>query len=472
MLLWRKDKDGLVKEIDSTIQVPGWSNIFTQPIINRIDMLATGVRTEVGVKVFGSSPEQIQQLAEQVAEVLRQVPGAAAVVPDQISGKGYVEITIDRERAARYGINVGDIQDTIEIALGGKAVTTTVEGRQRHPIRIRYARDFRADEEQIKNLLISAAGASAMGSGDSAGMGGPAAPAKKSTAAPLQVPLSSVADVKIVEGPSEIKSENGMLRSYVQVTVGTPDLVGFVEEAQRQVEQKVIPPTGAHLEWSGQFENKLRANRTTRFVFPLVVILIFIILYLTYHDFMDAVLMIMAVPEAVVGGVFFLWLTGHSYSVAVFVGFIACFGMATETGIIMLVYLREALERRGGLENIQSLEELTQAIIEGAVHRLRPKLLTEGVAIVALAPMLWSSGVGHEVISAMAAPVLGGLLVSDEVVDLFLPVRFYWVRRARWLKMRGLTEADVRAGGNVALPAGVALASEVGQCRPDAGALV
>jgi Cu(I)/Ag(I) efflux system membrane protein CusA/SilA len=197
-----------------------------------------------------------------------------------------------------------------------------------------------------------------------------------------------------------------------------------------------------HLEWSGQFEHKLRADRTMRFVLPMVMVLIFIILYLTYHDFMDAVLMMMAVPEALVGGVFFLWLTGHSYSVAVQVGFIACFGMATETGIIMLVYLREAIERRGGIKNIQSLEELKQAVVEGAVHRLRPKLLTEGVAIVALAPMLWATGVGHEVLSAMAAPVLGGLLVSDEVVDLFLPVRFYWVRRYRWLKEHGLTEKE------------------------------
>jgi Cu(I)/Ag(I) efflux system membrane protein CusA/SilA len=180
--------------------------------------------------------------------------------------------------------------------------------------------------------------------------------------------------------------------------------------------------------------------------------LIFIILFLTYHDFMDAVLMMMAVPEAVVGGVFFLWLTGHSYSVAVFVGFIACFGMATETGIIMLVYLRESIERRGGIKNIKSLEELKQAVVEGAVHRLRPKLLTEGVAIVALAPMLWSSGVGHEVISAMAAPVLGGLLVSDEVVDLFLPVRFYWVRRHRWLKLHGLTEEQVEQTDVTRLP--------------------
>jgi Cu(I)/Ag(I) efflux system membrane protein CusA/SilA len=453
LLLWQTSKEDLVKEMDSTIRVPGWSNIFTQPIINRIDMLATGVRTEIGVKIFGDDLYKIQEVTDQVAEVVRTVPGTLAVAPDQIigkGGKGYLEIKIDREKAARYGVNVGDVQDVIEVALGGKPITEKIENRERFPIRIRYARDARADEEQIKNLLISPAGA-AMGGDSAAAMGGTSGPAKTpsaATARPLQIPLSSVADVRIVEGPSEIKSENGMLRAYVQVTVNTPDLVGYVEQAQRLVDQKVTLtlPQGMHLEWSGQFEHKIRADRTMRLVLPIVLLLIFIILYLTYHDFMDAVLMMMAVPEALVGGVFFLWLTGHSYSVAVQVGFIACFGMATETGIIMLVYLRESIERRGGIKNIQSLEELKQAVIEGAVHRLRPKLLTEGVAIVALAPMLWSSGVGHEVISAMAAPVLGGLLVSDEVVDLFLPVRFYWVRRHRWLKLHGLTEEQAKNG--------------------------
>jgi Cu(I)/Ag(I) efflux system membrane protein CusA/SilA len=441
LLLWQSSKEELVKEMDSTIQVPGWSNIFTQPIINRIDMLATGVRTMIGVKVFGTDLTQIQAVSQQVADVLKMVPGALSPVADQIIGKGYLEITIDRERAARYGVNVGDVQDVIEVALGGKPITATVEGRERHPVRIRYARDARADEEQIKNLLINAAATSGGVAGNSSsGMGGAMGSTAKSggpAARPLQVPLASVADVRIVEGPSEIKSENGMLRAYVQLNVNTPDLVGFVEQARREVEQKVKLPIGMHLEWSGQFEHKIRADRTMRWIMPLVLILIFVILYLTYNDFMDAVLMMMAVPEALVGGVFFLWLTGHSYSVAVQVGFIACFGMATETGIIMLVYLRESIERRGGLENIKSLEELKQAVVEGAVHRLRPKLLTEGVAIVALAPMLWASGVGHEVLSAMAAPVLGGLLVSDEVVDLFLPVRFYWVRRYRWLKLHG-----------------------------------
>jgi Cu(I)/Ag(I) efflux system membrane protein CusA/SilA len=452
LFLWSKEKADIVQEMDSAMQMPGWGNIWTQPIINRIDMLATGVRTMIGVKVFGNDMNKIQELSEQVAAVLQKVPGAADVFPDQNVGKGYLEITINREKAARYGVSVGDIQDVIEVALGGKTITMTVEGRERFPVRLRYARAWREDEEQVKNLLVSAgspgmggAGKEMNGAGGEGNMPSSNNAAKNSAGktAPMQIPLSMVADVRIVEGPAMIKSENGMLRSYVQLNVRGRDIVGFVEEARRAVESQIKIPQGMYLEWSGQFENQIRARQTLQLVFPLVVLLIFVILYLTYNDLADAVLMMMAIPEAVVGGIFLLWLTKFNilglhqlnYSVAVGVGFIACFGMATETGIIMLVYLREAIEKRGGLEKIGSLEELRQAILEGAVHRLRPKLLTEGVAIVALAPMLWASGVGHEVISAMAAPILGGLLISDEVVDLFIPVRFYWVRRARWLKL-------------------------------------
>jgi Cu(I)/Ag(I) efflux system membrane protein CusA/SilA len=269
----------------------------------------------------------------------------------------------------------------------------------------------------------------------------------------LQVPLAEVADVRIVEGPAMIKSENGRLRNYVTLNVrGDRDIVGFVEEAQRVVAEKVKLPEGVHLEWSGEFEHQVRAAKTLRVIFPVVIILIFLILYLTYKDVVDAGLMMLAVPEALAGGVFFQYLFpkilhGWStppvdFSVAIWVGYIAAFGMATETGIIMLVYLREAIDKRGGLENIRSLDELRQAVIEGAVHRLRPKLLTEGVAIVAIAPMLFSTGVGSEIISAMALPVLGGLLIADEVVDIFLPVRFYWVRRARWLKLHPEAAAE------------------------------
>ena len=259
------------------------------------------------------------------------------------------------------------------------------------------------------------------------------------------IPLFAVADVKIVDGPAMIKSENGRLLNYVTLMVRGRDIVGFVDEAQRAVAEKLQLPEGVHLEWSGEFEHQVRAARTLRFVMPAVVVLIFIILYLTYNDLADAGLMMLAVPEALAGGAFFMYLfpkltQGWSaapmdFSVAVWVGFIACFGMATETGIIMLVYLREAIEKRGGLENIKSLAELRQAVIDGAVHRLRPKLLTEGVAIIAIFPMVFATGIGGEILAPMALPVLGGLLISDEVVDLFLPVRFYWVRRARWLKL-------------------------------------
>jgi copper/silver efflux system protein len=441
LFLWKKSKDDLLKEMDSVMRMPGWANIWTQPIINRIDMLATGVRTMIGVKVFGNDLDQIQTVSQLVAEILKKVPGAVDVFPDQNVGKGYLEIKIDRDRAARYGVNVGDVQDVIETALGGKPITVTVEGRERFPVRVRYARAFREDEEDVKNLLVNAATppteSSPSASDQSPSNESSLAGGKPAAGKTLQIPLAMVADVRIVEGPAMIKSENGMLRSYVQLNVRDRDIVGFVEEARQAVDQQVKLPQGVYLAWSGQFENQVRARKTMQIVFPVVALVIFVILYLTYNDFVDAVLMMMCVPEALVGGVFFLWLFNYRFSVAVQVGFIACFGMATETGIIMLVYLREALEKRGGLEKIQSLAELRQAVIEGAVHRLRPKLLTEGVAIIALAPMLWATGVGHEIISAMAAPVLGGLLIADEVVDIFIPVRFYWVRRARWLKMHG-----------------------------------
>jgi Cu(I)/Ag(I) efflux system membrane protein CusA/SilA len=455
LFLWRRTpgpKGDLMQEIDTAAQIPGWSNIWTQPIQNRVDMLATGVRTQIGVKVFGPDLETINRVCKDIEQALKPIRGAQNVVAEPVMGKGYLEIKIDRQKAARYGVRIGDIQDTVEVALGGRVITQTVEGRDRFPVRLRYARDFREDEENVKRLLVSRGGArmsgrTAMTVADSTETMAPISPPVEESG-PLQIPLSELADVQIVEGPAMIKSENGRLRNYVMLNVrGDRDIVGFVEEAQRVVAQQVKLPAAVHLEWSGEFEHQVRAAKTLRIIFPAVIVLIFVILYLTYKDFMDAFLMMLAVPEALAGGVFFQFLfpkikaldwsaPPEPFSVAIWVGYIAAFGMATETGIIMLVYLREAIEKRGGLENIKSLEELRQAVIEGAVHRLRPKLLTEGVAIVAIAPMLFSTGVGSEIISAMALPVLGGLLIADEVVDIFLPVRFYWVRRARWLKLQ------------------------------------
>ena len=315
LLLWRKTKTDVVDEMfrppNPVMQMPGWGNIPTQPIINRIDMLATGIRTMLGVKVYGDDPDRIYRVAQEVKATLESIPGAADVQVEQTHAKGYVEIVPDREKAARYGVNVGDIQDVIEVALGGKAITTTVQGRERFPVRIRYARAWREDEEQVKNLLVNAGSASMSSAepgmnagGSGGGMIGPPSSAKNKTGkvAPMQIPLSMVADVRVVEGPSMIRSENGMLCGYVYLNVNGRDIMSFVEEAQRVFEQKVKPslPAGMYYEFSGQFEHQVRAKKTLQVVFPAVILLIFIILYLTYNDFMDAVLMMMAVPEALV----------------------------------------------------------------------------------------------------------------------------------------------------------------------------
>lgn len=429
LLLWKKTQDDLIEELNGLLQMPGWGNIFTQPIINRIDMLATGVRTQVGVKVFGDDLDTIQRVSQEVAAAIKTVRGAADVVPDQIVGKGYVDIRLDRTKAARYGIAVVDVQDAIEVALGGKPLALTVDGRRRYPIRIRYARDFRQDEAAIKDLLLTARG--------------PLTPGGMMEAAPIR--LGDVAEVKVSEGPAMIKGENGLLRAYVQLNVRNRDALGFVEEARRVVAERVKLPPGMYIEWAGEFEHQVRARKTLALVFPAVLAVIALILYLTYNSVAECLLVMTSVLGALAGGAMFQWLMGVNTSVAVQVGFIACFGMAVETGVVMLVYLREAVTARGGLDNIGSVEELREAILEGAVHRLRPKLLTEGTAILSIAPMLWSTGVGAEMIRPMATPVLGGLLIADEVIDVFLPVLYFALMKRRFLKRRRANQAATPA---------------------------
>ena len=251
----------------------------------------------------------------------------------------------------------------------------------------------------------------------------------------MQIPLSEVADVRIVSGPSMIRSENGLLRSYVRLNVRGRDMDSFVDEARRAVASGVSMPPGMYIEWTGQFEHELRARRTLTLIVPVVVLSIFLMLFVVYHDLADTlIVMCITVPGAIFGGVLFQYLFGYNFSVAVWVGFIACFGLATEGGLVMLVYLREAIERRGGLANM-TFEQIREAVMDGAVHRLRPKLMTELTTIIGLAPMLWASGTGAEIMRPMAAPVLGGILVADEVVDLLLPVLFYRVRLWRWRKL-------------------------------------
>jgi copper/silver efflux system protein len=410
----RSELAGFGGELDRAMQMPGWANVWTMPIQNRVDMLSTGVNTTVGVRVLGRRLEDVVRASDEVAGVLAKVPGASNVLADRVRGKGYLEIHPDRHRAALLDVSVGDITEVVEVALGGKVVTQTVEDRERYPVRVRYARTSRADEESVADLPVPVRVGGKSGLHD--------------------VPLSDVADVRIAEGPATIKSENGLLRNYVRLNVRGRDAAEFVEEARRVVAARVELPPGVYLEWTGQFEHEERARHTLLLILPLTIGLIFAVLYVTYHDLADAALIMLAVPGALAGGVFAQWLFGYKFSVTVWVGYIACFGMATATGIIMLVYLREAVARAGGLERL-TLTQLRQAVMDGAVHRLRPKLLTEGTMILGLAPLLWTNGVGAEVIKPMVVPVLGGIFIADEVIDLFLPVLFYHVRRRRWERL-------------------------------------
>lgn len=409
----RDELAGFGGELDRSMQMPGWTNVWTMPIQNRVDMLSTGVNTAVGVRVLGHNLDEVVRTSEEIASLLKSVPGAADVIADPVRGKGYIEVHVDRVKAAQHGITVGDINDLVETAMAGRVATSTIEGRERHPVRVRLPRAWRESEDAIRDLLVFAR-----------------------LPIPGQIPLSEVAEVRVVEGAATIKSENGLLRNYVRLNVRGRDEVEFVDAARRAVAERVSMPAGTYVEWTGQFEHTARVRQTLSVIVPVVLILILLVLYFTYRDWADAMLMLLTVPGAIAGGVFFQWLFGYKFSVTVWVGYIACFGMATSTGIIMLVYLREAVARAGGLSHM-TLDQLRQSVLEGAVHRLRPKLLTEGTTVIGLAPLLWASGTGAEVIKPMVAPVLGGILIADEVIDLLLPVLFYHVRRRRWEEMHG-----------------------------------
>lgn len=410
LLLWPRERSELISfggELDRAMQMPGWTNVWTTPIQNRVDMLYTGVNTAVGVRVLGRRLEDVVRASEDIAAVLKKVPGAADVIADPVRGKGYLEIIPDRTKAARLGVDVADIMAVTEIALGGQVVTTTVEGRERHPVRVRFARPFREDEESARDLPV---------------------PVRR-PGGPAFVFLSEVATVHIADGPAAIRSENGLLRNYVRLNVRDREAEEFVAAAKEAVAANVDLPDGVHVEWTGQFEHTTRARATLWVAVPIVIALIFLILWWTYRDLADAVLMLLAVPGAIAGGLLLQWAFGSPLSVAAWVGYIACFGMATSTGIIMLVYLRKAVDDAAALG--LTPERLRTAVLDGAAKRLRPKLLTEATTLLSLAPLLLATGPGSEVLRPMVLPVLGGLLIADEVIDLFLPVLFYRIRLSR-----------------------------------------
>jgi Cu(I)/Ag(I) efflux system membrane protein CusA/SilA len=417
--LWPHDPESLAGpagEMDRAVQLPGWTNVWTRPIQNRVDMLATGVNSEVGIRVLGRDFDDVVQTSDRIAEVLGTHPGAADVIADPVRGKGYVEIQPDAARAANCGVNLAELQNIVQAATGGHVVAQFDDGHTLRPLRLKL-QEGRDDIESLKRLQIPSRSSEA-----------------RSANGVAFVPLELVADVELQDGPATIKSENGWLRNYVRLNVRDQNPAEFVAQAQHLVEQQVDLPAGVFIEWTGQYLYAAETRARVLWLLPVVLALILAILYATYRDWGDAGLMLLAVPGSVAGGILCQWALGFPFSTAVAAGYIACFGMAAATSIVMLVYLREAVQNAGGLENV-SLDELRGAVLDGAVHRLRPKLLTEATTILSLAPMLWSTGVGADVIRPMAVPVLGGILVADEIVDLLMPVAFYHVRRRRWQQL-------------------------------------
>jgi Cu(I)/Ag(I) efflux system membrane protein CusA/SilA len=410
---WRSDmtRERLIAEMDEKLRMPGVTNIWTQPIINRIDMLATGIRSQVGIKIFGNDLKTLEDLSRKVAEIVRSVPGAVDVYPEQISGAPYVDIRINRTAAARYGIDVQMIQDAIEKGIGETNLTVTIEGRRRFPVRVRYAPQFRGNAEALGQIPISSP-----------------------TGAPI--PLAQLSEIRSVNGPTMISSENGLLRGTVLLNVRGRDVGGFVDHAKAALVQQLQLPTGYYLAWSGQYENQQRARQRLLIVIPIVLLVIFGLLYITYHSVLEAAHVLMAVPFALTGGIYLLWLLGYNFSVAVWVGFIALFGTAVQTGVVMVIYLNEAVERKLKDTGKLTRESLKEAVMEGALLRLRPKVMTVSTVVAGLLPIMWSTSAGSEVMKPLATPVLGGMVSSLLHVLIVTPAIFYSIRVRQLKKVK------------------------------------
>lgn len=414
---WRDGmtKNKIIEELNSKLHIPGVINGWTQPIINRINMLSTGIRTDVGVKVYGQSLDSINVLAQQFKVALTGVEGIKDLYVEPIIGGKYVEIKIKREEIGRYGLSVNDVNMVIESSIGGMNITTTVEGRQRFSVNARFAQDFRNDIDKLKALLVTTSS-------------GP-------------IPLSAVADVYIAEGPPMINSENAMLRGTLLFNVRDRDLGSTVGDAKKKLDSLVKKlPRGYFIEWSGQYENQVRAEKRLKILIPVVLLIIMVILYFTFHTYREVLIVLSSIPVALVGGAYSLFFFDVNFSVAVAVGFIALFGIAVETGVLMLVYLNNSLYNKvrkkketGEPVNKKDIEE---AVYEGAALRLRPKLMTVLVDIFGLLPLLLATGTGSDVMKPIAIPFVFGLVTSTFFVLIVLPAMYAWVRENE-LKKRG-----------------------------------
>jgi copper/silver efflux system protein len=423
---WREGitKADIIKELDSKLQIPGVVNGWTQPIINRINMLSTGIRTDVGIKVYGQSLDTLAEVSARVKLALEGTQGISDLYVEPITGGKYLSIDIRRADLGRYGLNVDDVNQTIETALGGAPIGQTVEGRQRFSINVRLAQEFRNSVEQIKRIPLQS---TAFG----------------------EVPLSSVADIKFEDGPPMINSENALLRGAVLFNVRGRDLGSTVQEAMEKLNrQKGILPPGYFIEWSGQYENLIRGQQTLMWIAPIVLIIIFFSLYFAFNSVREAFLSLITVPFALIGGAYIIYFWGVNLSVAVAVGFIALFGIAVETGIVMVIYLNDAMQQliklKGNSSETITKADLKEYVIHGAAKRLRPKIMTVCVSLFGLVPVLWATGVGTDVMKPVVLPMIGGVFTSAVHILLVTPLIFLMSKEYELRKYGKLEVHDVK----------------------------
>ncbi|MFQ5450440.1 MAG: efflux RND transporter permease subunit [Nitrospinaceae bacterium] len=403
---WRPEMtwEKMIDELDGKLQIPGMPNIWWMPIQTRTEMLATGIRSALGIKILGPDLKVIEKLGIAMEPVLKKIKGTRSVFAERVVGGRYVDFVINRREAARYGFTVQDVEDVMETALGGKNITHTIEARERYPVNLRYSREYRDNLETVNRIMVS-------------------------TPLGMQVPLGQIAEIRILPGPPSIRDENGSLAGFVFVDIKERDIGSYVKEAQRAVREGIKLPPGYRLVWAGQFQYMERASEKLKIMIPFTLVIIFILLYLNFESIAKTLIVFLSVPFALVGSILILYMLDYHMSVAVWVGIIALAGVAAETGVIMLVYLDEAYESRKQAGQMQTLKDLQEAIMEGAVKRVRPKIMTVSAIIAGLLPIMWSQGTGSEVMRRIAAPMIGGMISSTLLTLFVIPVLFLLVKQ-------------------------------------------
>ncbi len=406
----------LIQQMDQKLQFPGLSNTWTMPVQNRLDMALTGIKTPVGMKIQGPTLEGIQETGARIQQILSGLPQVRSIFAERVSQGFYLNVEVNRPEAARYGLTVADVQEAVASGMGGMNVAENVEGRERYPMNVRYDRDFRDDVGALKRVLLA-------------------------TPSGAQIPIEQVAKISFSQGPAMIRDEEGQLTGYVYIDLNTKDYGGFVDQAAGQLREKLKMQPGYTFHWSGEYEFELRAKQRLKIILPIVFAAIFFLLYLIFHSAAEAIVLIFPTFYAMTGGLLLQWMMGYNFSVAVWVGYIALFGIAVETGVVMVIYLHEALDKRLMSGDALTVEDIRDAAIEGAVQRLRPKLMTVCAVLASLVPILWESGIGSDVMKPIAAPIVGGMITSTIHVLILVPV-FFVMMKERMLRRGTLQKRD------------------------------